>query len=331
MVRPERAASARSRCASAAAVSRPSARSPARDRNRSAGASSSRSSVGLPRRACEVQRGGVVVGKNVGQVFDPAAVPWTRSTGQQQRVAQRATLCGSCEYATSRARTCQKAYSASPAIELCRAGRTSSLRTSSRSVSVTSATSRSPIAATAPAQKTLPDDRGVGEQRLALGRQGVEAGGDQRADRAGQRDLGVLRAAASRPPSARGGPGPGAAGRTPRRTAGCPRRARGSVAASSAGSTVVSRSVATRRAVSSVESGTEVDVVRVAKPRRIVRMALVQLGSRGADDEERHAFGPVGEVLEEGEHRVVGPVEVLEHEDGRTVRRRGAPGTDATR
>ena len=48
-------------------------------------------------------------------------------------------------------------------------------------------------------------------------------------------------------------------------------------------------------------------------------MALVQLGSRRADDEERHALGPVREVLEEGEHRLVGPVEVLEHEDGRAV------------
>ena len=51
---------------------------------------------------------------------------------------------------------CQKAYSASPTTEERRAGRTSSLCESSRSMSVTSVRSRSPIAATAPAQKTFP-------------------------------------------------------------------------------------------------------------------------------------------------------------------------------
>ena len=36
----------------------------------------------------------------------------------------------------------------------------------------------------------LPDDGGVGEHRLRVGRQRVQAGGDQRLDRVGERDLG---------------------------------------------------------------------------------------------------------------------------------------------
>ena len=53
-------------------------------------------------------------------------------------------------------RTCQNAYSASPCIEDRRDGRTSSLRDRSCNISETVSGSRSPIAATAPAQNTLP-------------------------------------------------------------------------------------------------------------------------------------------------------------------------------
>ena len=36
--------------------------------------------------------------------------------------------------------------------------------------------------------------------------------------------------------------------------------------------------------------------------------------------EQRHGLGTIGEVLQEGEHRVVGPVQILEHEHGRVAR-----------
>ena len=45
----------------------------------------------------------------------------------------------------------------------------------------------------------------------------------------------------------------------------------------------------------------------------------MELRSGGADHEQRHTFGSVDEVLQEGEHRVVGPVKVLEHEYGRVL------------
>ena len=44
-------------------------------------------------------------------------------------------------------------------------------------------------------------------------------------------------------------------------------------------------------------------------------MPVVKLGTSGADDQERHAVRPVGQMLEEGEQRVVRPVDVLEDED----------------
>ena len=60
----------------------------------------------------------------------------------------------------------------------------------------------------------------------------------------------------------------------------------------------------------------EVDRGRVAKAGRPVRIPLVELRARGADDHQRHARRPVGQVLEEGEQRAVGPVEVLEDQHG---------------
>ena len=54
-------------------------------------------------------------------------------------------------------------------------------------------------------------------------------------------------------------------------------------------------------------------------------MSLVQLRARCAENQQRHPVGPVREVLEEGEQRVVGPVEVLEDENRRP---RLCPGLD---
>jgi hypothetical protein len=41
---------------------------------------------------------------------------------------------------------------------------------------------------------------------------------------------------------------------------------------------------------------------------------LEELRPRCADQEQRHLIGDVREVLEESEHRLVGPMQVLEHQ-----------------
>src|SRR5207253_8415706 len=48
-------------------------------------------------------------------------------------------------------------------------------------------------------------------------------------------------------------------------------------------------------------------------------MTLVELGPRRTDEEDRHAARPVDEMLEELDQRRVGPVQILEHEDQRTL------------
>ena len=72
---------------------------------------------------------------------------------------------------------------------------------------------------------------------------------------------------------------------------------------------------ANRRAVSSSESGARLIVVALPSPRPI-RLPLEQLGARRAEHEQRHTLGLGSESLEEREHRVVRPVQVLEDEDG---------------
>ena len=64
--------------------------------------------------------------------------------------------------------------------------------------------------------------------------------------------------------------------------------------------------------------GRESDSGRVTHPGEPVRRALVQLGAGGADKEHRHPLRPFDDVLEKGEQRLLGPVQVLEDEDGRT-------------
>ena len=49
-------------------------------------------------------------------------------------------------------------------------------------------------------------------------------------------------------------------------------------------------------------------------------MLLVELGPSGAEQEQRHPFGPVGQVLEKGEHRLVRPVQVVEYQHGGVLR-----------
>ena len=59
----------------------------------------------------------------------------------------------------------------------------------------------------------------------------------------------------------------------------------------------------------------EVDRCRVPQL-RVVGMMFEQLGAGGADHEQRDGLGHIGQVFEEGEHRRIRPVQVLEHEDG---------------
>ena len=49
------------------------------------------------------------------------------------------------------------------------------------------------------------------------------------------------------------------------------------------------------------------------------RPPLEELRPRGAENEEWDVSGPRDEVLDEVEHGVVGPVQILEHEHGRSV------------
>ena len=198
-------------------------------------------------------------------------------------------------------------------------GRTSSLRESSRSVSVTSWRSRSPIAAIGARPEHLPDDGGVGQQRLRVRRQRVQPRGDQRLHGVGERHLRALAQLPARPRCDEQVPVLRAAARTPRRTAGCRRRGPGSAAAARRGSR--SRRAARRRDAPSLPPTAAPRLIecRVAQPRGVVGVALEQLGPRGADDQQRHALGAIGEVLQECEHRVVRPVQVLEHQHRRVA------------
>ena len=75
----------------------------------------------------------------------------------------------------------------------------------------------------------------------------------------------------------------------------------------------------------------EVDRGRVAQAGRPGRMLLVQLGTGRAEQEERHALRPVGQVLEEGEQGRVCPVQILEDEHRLPPLRRATRGSAARR
>ena len=63
-----------------------------------------------------------------------------------------------------------------------------------------------------------------------------------------------------------------------------------------------------------VAERTERDRLRVSFAAAPARPPLEQLGPRSRDDEQRHARGPLDEVIDEVEQVVVGPVEVLENQ-----------------
>ena len=63
-----------------------------------------------------------------------------------------------------------------------------------------------------------------------------------------------------------------------------------------------------------IRQRSEVDPADVVHASRVVGVTFVEFGSGGSQDEQRHTFRSVSEVLEERQHRVVGPVKVFEHE-----------------
>ena len=72
--------------------------------------------------------------------------------------------------------------------------------------------------------------------------------------------------------------------------------------------------LASRRAVSSSESGESETVAAFGLPSAPPRPPLEQLRTRSPDDEQRRVVHPVDEVVDEVEQVVVGPVQVLEDE-----------------
>ena len=69
----------------------------------------------------------------------------------------------------------------------------------------------------------------------------------------------------------------------------------------------------------------------VTLARSPTRSALVQLGPRRANDEQRHVLRPLGEMLDEGEQGFVGPVQVLEDKYRFAARRQASRSSDARR
>ncbi len=70
----------------------------------------------------------------------------------------------------------------------------------------------------------------------------------------------------------------------------------------------------------SVGERSKVDRLCVAHSRRPGRMLLVELRPSGAEQEQRHPCGPVSQVLEKGEHRLVRPMQVVDHQHGGVLR-----------
>ena len=94
-------------------------------------------------------------------------------------------------------------------------------------------------------------------------------------------------------------------------------------------STAMLRSTLVRTAGPSSSRSTSCSVLASdSGPQRQRRCAVApvgtpiqEFGACGADDQQRHPRRPLDEVLHEVERRVVGPVDVLEHEDGRPAHR----------
>ncbi len=145
-----------------------------------------------------------------------------------------------------------------PPSTTCGPGGRAPCATSSCSACSTSRGSRSPISASAPAQKTLPSTAASWSRLLRSGAERVQAGGDQRLHRVGD----LLRRSPQLPRGRRAG------ARTPPRTAGCRRLARAAPAASPRAGPPARAATQMRRAVSSSVSGA-----------RLIRCAFLRLGA----------------------------------------------------
>ena len=117
---------------------------------------------------------------------------------------------------------------------------------------------------------------------------------------------------------------------SPRRRAGCPRSSRAAPRARSTGS-VAARRGARRRAPRS-RSGAqrlELDRGRAHAAAAPAGADVEQLGPREADEQQRRLAHPGGEVLDQLEQRLLGPVDVLEDEHERLLAARAARPTRA--
>ncbi len=249
------------------------------------------------RGASQLERGDVVVRELLGEILRPVARKRLDPCAARTCFSARSAR-GICPYATSRTSRCVNANSVSPATELRRSRRTNSFRCSERSRSSAS------VGLERADPERLAEDGGVEEQALLLRWQRVESRGDDSLHR-----LGELAAA---PRLARR-----TCARTARRRAGCRRRARAAPAASRPAAGRGRAGWRCSSAVSSSASGDERQRQRVALAPAPARPPVEQLGPRGRDHEERHVLDPVGELVDEVEQIVVGPVEVFEHEHRR--------------
>ena len=213
---------------------------------------------------------------------------------------------GICPYATSRTSTWRNANSFSPLTAERRSRRTRPLRSSECSARSSAAGSRPASDAAAAGPEHLAEHRRVLEQALLLGREAVEPSGDDALDRLRERQV----------------VGGAALDVEPRELLGIQRVAAGrsrSTCCVSAGSSARSSTRAMICAASSSASGESAERRRIQLAAAPTRAPVEQLGARGADDEERYAGRPIGEMVDEVEQAVVGPVEVLEYEDERAL------------
>ena len=137
--------------------------------------------------------------------------------------------------------------------------------------------------------------------------QRIEAGGDDRLDRRGHLRLGPPSIA---PVGEQADELLGVQGVAARPLQELLHRRAGSTSAAAAGDEPAGLGLVERR---------QVDPLRVAGVRAERRMAFVELGPGGAQEQERQACDPVGQVLDEREEGVVRPVQVLEHQHGRSL------------
>ena len=221
----------------------------------------------------------------------------------------------SAEYATSRTRTCQKPYSASPSMEDWRDGRTSSLRASSwsavrcrRRVAIAHRTNRA-------GPEHLPDDGGVLEEGLAVDGQRVEPGGDERLNGVGEwRYRRRCASPAALVEELSVAEHPDELLRVQRVAAGPLEQELLRLGGKHGLLEQAQRPGGRSRCRRAARGGSRFGCASPAAPRGV---PLVELRPGGADDEQRDPLRPVGEVLEEVEKRLVGPVDVLDDEHER--------------